>query len=77
MSSELVTVGVETSLGALYSFPDMERDVLDKLIMRGPNNELVLEQVLLTNASRAVLSVPARIIQKITIDGEVWWETPC
>ena len=73
---ELVTVGIETKLGAHYSFPDMDRSALDKLIMRNDNNELVLPTVLLTNASQAVLTVPARIIEKITVEGEDWWLAP-
>ncbi len=73
---ELVTVGIETSLGAHYSFPDMDRVALDKLVMRNDNNEMTLDALLLTNASRAVLTLPARIVVKITVDGDDWWVDP-
>jgi hypothetical protein len=74
--AELVTVGIETSLGAHYSFPDMERGALDRLVMRDDNNKLLLESLLLTNVSRAVLTLPSRIIKKITVNGEDWWLDP-
>ena len=74
---ELVTVGIETSLGAHYSFPDMDRGALDKLLMRNEGNALSLDAVLVTNLSRAVLSVPSRIVKKITVDGDDWWLAPC
>lgn len=73
---EFVTVGIETSLGAHYSFPDMDKTALDKLVMRNDNNELALDSLLLTNASRAVLTVPSRIVKKITVEGEDWWLAP-
>ena len=73
---EFVTVGIETKLGAHYSFPDMDRSALDRLIMRNDNNELRLDAVLLTNASQAVLTIPSRIVSKITVEGEDWWQAP-
>ena len=73
---DLVTVGIYTKLGAHYSFPDMDRSALDKLIMRNDDNNLSLQAVLLANVSQAVLTVPSRIIKKITIDGDDWWLDP-
>lgn len=74
---DLVTVGIETTLGARYSFPDVEREALDKLVMRSDNNELVLDSLLITNVSQAVLTVPSRIVKKITVEGKDWWLAPC
>lgn len=68
----LVTVSLETSLGARYVFPDVERQVFEKFSqMEGlPDN---MGQFQLVNASFAILSVPARIIEKVLIDDkEVW-----
>ena len=73
---DLVTVGIETTLGAHYSFPDMDRTELEKFVIRDSDNHILLDSIMLTNASRALLTVPVRIIKKITIEGDDWWLAP-
>ena len=73
---ELVTVGIETKLGAHYSFPDMDRKELERLVIRDSDNNILLDSVMLTNVSRALITVPVRIIKKITIEGDDWWLAP-
>jgi hypothetical protein len=69
-SGELVEVRIETTLGAHYSFPDMQRAMLEFLLKEdlGLDGNLVL-----TNVSQAVLVVPVRIIKTLSINGEVKW----
>lgn len=76
-SNELVEVRLETFLGACYSFPDMDVSVLSQVLPKGENR--VPEghgQIQLMNASVALLSVPFRIVEKIFVNGELWWKNP-
>jgi hypothetical protein len=74
---ELVTVGVETKLGAHYSFPDMEKSALEHVLPhlsdRVPEGQ---ECLMLVNASFCTMSVLYRIIRKVTVNGEDWWVCP-
>lgn len=76
MSTELVTMGVETTLGAHYSFPDMEKPVAEKLVEAlGIETFRRLGQISLVNVSQAVLLVPFRIVKSISIDGKERWHS--
>lgn len=64
------TVRILTTLEAVYEFPDMkDRDLSMVLGQLTPGRTLVL-----TNVSGAFLSMPARIIRKITVGEEIVWE---
>ena len=79
---ELVTVRLETKLGAHYTFPHVEKAALEKLCpyMQDGVPEGVNSQLTLINASIAVLSVPIRILKRIEIEEEgtdsLWWRAP-
>lgn len=64
------TVGIETKTGARYSFPDMSRDEVFKVL--GPQL-LGASNLTLVNISGACLTLPMRIISAIAIDDEVTW----
>jgi hypothetical protein len=71
MGHDLVTVTVETHLGAKYVFPDMPRHALDNVIKGAvwkSSGHLVL-----VNVSAAVLSLEARLVKCVEYDGEVKW----
>lgn len=69
-SVELVRVTIETTLGAIYEFPDMPRAELDRLLK---DNIAFQGDLTLSNVSRAVLLLPTRIIKTLAINGEVKW----
>jgi hypothetical protein len=69
---KLVTVGVDTKLGAHYSFPDVEAEVLDKVLPRD-QSPIIGEVLILINASYAWMSLPSRIIARVTVDGVPKW----
>ncbi len=74
--ADLVTVTVTTREGAIYSFPDMSRSSLKKVLPetgRKPTNQPAL---MLVNASTAVLSVPIRIVRRVSVGDDVLWESP-
>jgi len=67
---DLVTVTIETTLGARYEFPDMSRRIVEGLI----TDELaLLGNLTLVNVSQAVLVIPLRIVKVLAINGEVKW----
>jgi len=66
----LCTVGIETKTGGRYSFPDMERSEVFKVL--GPQL-LRANDMVLVNVSGACLTLPTRIIRIIAIDDEVTW----
>lgn len=68
--SGLVTVTIETRMGAVYQFPDMTRGSVDKLLR---DNIAFQGDIILSNISRATLVLPTRIIKTLAIDGEVKW----
>lgn len=71
MGNDLVTVTVETHLGAKYVFPDMPKHALDAVIQGrvwASTGHLVL-----VNVSAAVLSIEARIVKCVEYGGEVRW----
>lgn len=75
--ADLVTVEMHTHLGAVYTFPDMDRENLEELLPK-LSNRIPEEhgQLQLVNASIALISVPFRILKKILVGGELWWESP-
>jgi hypothetical protein len=80
--ANLVTVGVETQLGAKYVFPDVELEKLEEILPKmksGLDPVLSMRyggQLVLVNASIAVLSMPFRIVEAVTVNGEQWWNRP-
>jgi hypothetical protein len=74
---DTVIVGIETHLGAHYTFPDMERGelqrILPKMNDRVPSGS---ESLCLVNMSLAALAIPFRIIKRVTVDTEEWWISP-
>jgi len=70
--SKLVLVGIETTLGAPYTFPDMDSEIFDRVLL---NDEMWrrLGSLVLTNASGSCLVIPVQIIQRILVDGELRW----
>jgi hypothetical protein len=65
------TVTVKTKQGSEYSFPDVPRATLQTMINQSGWN--VAGSVLIVNVSGAVLSMPARIVDTLSYDGEVKW----
>ena len=70
------TVCVLTHMGARYEFPDMDREVLQRLLPKLSDRLPNHGQLILVNASISCLSVPSRIIKEVTVGGEVWWTNP-
>lgn len=68
-----VVVGIETTLGAHYTFPDMEKSIFE-MVLAQDESWLRLGSLALTNTSGACLVLPTRIIQKVTVDGEIRWK---
>lgn len=74
---DLAEVRFETYLGAVYLFPDVDREALEKVLPKLSNR--IPEghgQLQLVNASVALLSIPLRIVKRVLVAGEVWWENP-
>lgn len=68
----LVDVSIETKLGAKYVFPDvLKKEVTTAVSFFHPGKTLTL-----VNASGAYLSMPCRIIQRISVDKEDLWLSP-
>jgi hypothetical protein len=69
----VVTVGIETLLGARYVFPDVDetfaRTVIGKLGTGDVPGDLHF-----VNVSSACLVLPRRIIQNVTLNEEVVWK---
>jgi hypothetical protein len=73
---DLITVEIETTLGAKYVFPDMERAALERMLPKMGEPKLVHEQLTIVNASIALLSLPFRIVKVVRVEGEEWWKRP-
>ena len=69
-SLQLVTITIETFLGATYVFPDMSRAEIDRLLK---DNIAFHGDLTLSNVGRAVLLLPIRIIKTLSVEGEVKW----
>ena len=69
--SKLTDVTFTTTLGAVYSFPDVDLQTLEELVRQFPPSGQA--NVTLTNVSRACLVIPARIIITIRFEGKVQW----
>ena len=71
-SIRLVTVEFETTLGAVYVFPDMDLKEIEAML-RHFNFD---HNVTLLNISRACLVLPQRIVKSIRVGGEERWTRP-
>lgn len=67
----LSEVEFETTMGAVYKFPDVDSGALDQLVSFFPSS--THPQVTLTNVSQACLVLPARIVASIRVDGVERW----
>lgn len=70
---KLVSIELETTLGAKYAFPDVELDIAQQLLRQWPPAE---GKVVLVNASGAFLSLPFRIVAILNVDGVLHWRRP-
>jgi hypothetical protein len=69
--SDLVVVTIKTKTGSEYRFPDVPRLTLENVIkLQGWNSCGV---IVLVNVSGASMSMPARIAESLSYDGEVRW----
>lgn len=68
----LTVIEFETILGAIYSFPDVDLDELEHMLLHFTNES----NVTLVNVSRACLVIPPRIVKLIRIGGEERWRRP-
>ena len=77
-ASTLAAIEVTTRNGDVYSFPAMDKEELRKVLPIGKNEPPAPSQstLAMVNASFAVLSVPFRIIKTVSVDGDVWWDSP-
>lgn len=69
--TKLVEVEFETSLGAVYRFPDVDEADVEALIQRFPPRDTA--NLTLVNVSRACLALPVRIINFIRVGGVERW----
>jgi hypothetical protein len=69
----LKTCEIETRLGAVYRFPDVDGEVY---VPKGAGLNAAVTGLTIVNASGACLVIPWRIVQKIRVDGEVIWTGP-
>lgn len=68
--SDLTVVTIKTTQGSEYVFPDVPRSMLKTIAEHGWK---AAGSVLMVNVSGAVLSLPARIVETVSYDGEVKW----
>lgn len=68
--TELRTLVITTHLGAVYHFPDVDKGAFEWL----PAARCTLSSVTLVNVSNAVLVLPTRIIDSVTVDGKEIWK---
>jgi hypothetical protein len=67
----LVTVGVETFLGTLYTFPDCIKETIVGVVKdTSPGSNL-----LLANVTLSTLTVPMRVVRRITVGSEEVWKS--
>jgi len=77
---ELATVSIETFEGATYTFPDMDKDIFEK-VLGHDDVWRRLGSLALTNVSGACLVIPTRVIKVISVKtksdpwegGEIKW----
>lgn len=70
--SDYVRVTVETELGAVYEFPDVHWRTL-WVILRSDTMQ-GFTQLSLVNLSQACMVIPVRIIKRVRINGDTYWE---
>lgn len=68
---DLTSVTIKTTQGSEYVFPDVPRSMLKTIIEQ--HGWQAAGSVLMVNVSGAVMSLPARIVQTVSYDGEVKW----
>lgn len=68
---DLVVVTIKTKQGSEYVFPDVPRSMLDTVIKQQGWNGCGV--IVLVNISGASMSMPARIADTLSYDGEVRW----
>lgn len=66
---KLMVIEFETTLGALYSFPDVNLDDIEAMLKHF-NHE---QQVTLVNVSRACMVIPSRVVKTIRVGGVERW----
>jgi hypothetical protein len=64
---------IETRLGAVYRFPDVDGEVY---VPKGAGLNAAVTGFTIINASGACLVIPWRIIRQIRLDNEVIWTGP-
>lgn len=69
--SDFVNVRILTRTGALYEFPDMSSDAMEKLLEARPSG---WRDLTLTNVSGACMVIPFRIIEELLVNGESKWK---
>lgn len=70
--SVLADVTVETTLGAKYLFPDVEKGIIEQVLRHVSSHP----SITLVNQSNACLVLPTRIVQVIKIDDVEKWRAP-
>ena len=68
-----VSIRVETTLGAVYEFPDVDPTQVTKGHL---DFWVTVGSITLANISNACLIVPFRIVAALYIDGEKKWPFP-
>lgn len=66
---QLVTVEIETILGAVYVFPDVALEEVDTMMKHFHE----ASSVTLVSVSRACLVLPPRIVKVVRVDGKERW----
>ena len=69
----LGVIGIRTRTGARYEFPDMKLADVDPIINHAKSGDSC-SQIALHNVSQSVLVVPWKIVDEISMDGEVKWK---
>jgi hypothetical protein len=68
LGSDLVSVEIETHLGALYTFPDVPAATLETFLTHSAWEQI--NNVVLVNVSGASLAVPLRVVRVIRVAGK-------
>jgi hypothetical protein len=69
--NDLVEVSIKTKQGSEYRFPDVPRGMLATVIKN--QGWHTVGTIILVNISGASLSLPTRIAETLSYDGEVKW----
>jgi hypothetical protein len=75
-AGKLESVVVTTKTGAIYRFPDMPRDELERVLPESGRINSSMPALMMVNASVSVLTIPFRIIKTIRVGEEVLWACP-